>query len=142
MVSSLSAINQPFAQEGSPAAMSSSNITPIQAASDGGTITESAEAPASPARPERGIARVRDSEVYSLTVLVRSALYEAEHIIDQVNEKARDRYLDHEGTTEPLNSDEISRLLGEAYQCATLASTYIDKAAMGLLDSSPEAPWG
>ena len=35
----------------------------------------------------------------------------------------------------------IGRLLSDAYQCATLASSYIDKAAMSLLDSGTEAPF-
>ena len=125
--------------------MTSSNITPITAVTDGGETTQAStqqEAPASPARPERGIARVRDTEVYHLTALVESALHEAEQIIREVNSKARDRYLDHDGTTAPLNADEISGLLGEAYQCTSLASTYIDKAAMGLLDPSPDITWG
>ena len=40
-----------------------------------------------------------------------------------------------------LNADELSRLLSEAYQCTTLAATYIDKAAMGLLDPGAETPF-
>src|SRR5215470_13945693 len=113
--------------------MSSSNITPIQAASDGGTSTDSSPKEA-PATPERGIARLRENEVYHLMNLVQSALYEAEHLISEVLGKARPRYLDHDNAAEPLNGDQAARLLGEAYQCATLACTYIDKAAMGLLD--------
>jgi hypothetical protein len=88
--------------------------------------------------PERGIARLRENEVYHLMNLVQSALYEAEHLITEVLGKARPRYLDHDNTTEPLNGDEVARLLGEAYQCANLAATYIDKAAMGLLDPGAE----
>jgi hypothetical protein len=120
-----------------------SSITPITAASDGGTTTDSSpqDTPASPAKPRRGIARLRETEVYHLMALVQSALYEAERMIQQVQDKARDRYLDHDHTTEPLNADEITRLLGEAYQCATTAATYIDRAAMGLLDPGAEAPF-
>ena len=40
-----------------------------------------------------------------------------------------------------LNADELSRLLSDAYQCTTLASSYIDKAAMSLLDSGAETPF-
>jgi hypothetical protein len=118
----------------------SSSITPITAASNGGTTTDSSPQDA-PTTPERGIARLRETEVYHLMSLVQSALYEAEHLIGQVQGKARDRYLDHDHTTEPLNGEEITRLLGEAYQCATVASTYIDKAAMGLLDPGAETPF-
>jgi hypothetical protein len=119
--------------------MTDSSVTPITAASNGGsTTTDSSpkDTPASPAKPKRGIARLRETEVYHLMSLVESALYEAEHLVREVQGKARGRYLDHDQTTEPLNADELSRLLSEAYQCATLASTYIDKAAMGLLDTA------
>ena len=123
--------------------MSSSNITPIQAASDGGTTIDSSpkEAPAIQAKPERGIARLRENEVYHLMNLVQSALYEAEHLITEVLGQARPRYLDHDDTAEPLNGEQVARLLGEAYQCANLAATYIDKAAMGLLDPGAETPF-
>jgi hypothetical protein len=73
--------------------------------------------------------------------LVESALYEAEHLVREVHHKARDRWLDHDQASEPLDADELSRLLSEAYQCTTLASTYIDKAAMGLLDPGAAAPF-
>jgi hypothetical protein len=123
--------------------MTSSNITPIQAASDGGTTTDSSpkEAPATQAKPERGIARLRENEVYHLMNLVQSALYEAEHLISEVLGQARPRYLDHDNTAEPLNGEQVARLLGEAYQCANLAAIYIDKAAMGLLDPGAETPF-
>ena len=73
--------------------------------------------------------------------LVESALLEAGHLARQVHDQARDRLLDHDQASEPLNADELSRLLSEAYQCTTLASTYIDKAAMGLLDPGAAAPF-
>jgi len=123
--------------------MTHSSVTPITAASDGGITTGSStsDAPTSPARPERGIARLRETEVYHLMSLVESALYEAEHLVREVHHKARDRWLDHDQASEPLDADELSRLLSEAYQCTTLASTYIDKAAMGLLDPGAAAPF-
>ncbi len=116
-----------------------SSITPITAVSNDGAPTGSSPLQA-PANPECGIARLRETEVYHLMCLVQSALHEAEEMVLQVLDKARARWLDHANTSEPLNADEISRLLGEAFQCATLASTYIDRAAMGLLDSSAETP--
>ena len=123
--------------------MTDSSVTPITAVSNGGTTTDSSsqDTPASPAKPERGIARLRENEVYHLMGLVQSALYEAEHLVREVHDKASDRYLDHDNTTEPLNGEQVTRLLGEAYQCATLASTYIDKAAMGLLDPAADTPF-
>src|SRR5689334_22471158 len=123
--------------------MTDSSVTPITAASNGGTTTDSSPqgTPASPARPERGIARLRETEVYHLTSLVQSALYEAEHLIHQVHDQASNRFLDHDNSTERLDADELSGLLAEAYQCTTLASTYIDKAAMGLLDPGAQTPF-
>src|SRR5690242_3149301 len=123
--------------------MTDSSVTPITAASNGGATTDSSPqgTPVSPARAERGIARLRETEVYHLMGLVESALSEAEHLVREVHDKARDRWLDHDHASEPLNADELSRLLGEAYQCATLASTYIDKAAMGLLDPAADTPF-
>ena len=123
--------------------MTDSSVTPITAASNGGITTDNSpqDTPASPAKAERGIARLRETEVYHLTSLVESALLEAEHLVREVHDKARDRWLDHDQASEPLNADELSRLLSEAYQCATLASTYIDKAAMGLLDPAADAPF-
>jgi hypothetical protein len=118
-----------------------SSITPITAASSGGTTTSESSSEGTPARPEHGIARLRETEVYHLMGLVQSALYEAEHMVREVHDKARDRWLDHENTKDPLNADEVSRTLSEAYQCATMASTYIDKAVMGLLDPGAETPF-
>ena len=120
--------------------MTSNNITPIQAASDGGTTTDSSPQEA-PAKPKRGIARLRENEVYHLMNLVQSALYEAEHLVREVLGQARPRYFDDDDTTEPMNGEQAARLLGEAYQCTTLASTYIDKAAMGLLDPAADTPF-
>lgn len=119
--------------------MTDSSVTPITAASNGGTTTDSSPQEG-PAKPERGIARLREHEVYHLMSLVQSALYEAEHLVSEVLGRARPRYLDHDNTAEPLNGEQVDRLLGEAYQCTTLAATYIDKAAEGLLDSGADTP--
>ena len=115
--------------------MTSCSITPITAASNGGTTTSD-----EPAKPARGFARLREVKVYHLMSLVESALYEAEHLVREVHDKARDRYLDHDNATEPLDADELGRVLSDAYQCATTAANYIDEAAMGLLDSAAETP--
>jgi hypothetical protein len=106
-----------------------SSITPITAASKGGTTESSTEG--TPAKPERGVARLRETEVYHLTSLVESALNEAEHLVRQAQDN----------TSEPLNAEEISRLLSEAYQCTTMAAAYIDKAVTGLLDGGGKAPF-
>ncbi len=118
-----------------------SSITPIKPASDGGSTTSESSAEGVPAKPEQGIARLREIEVYHLTSLVESALSEAERMVRQVHDKARDRFLDHDNSGEPLDADEISRALSDAYQCATVATTYIDKAVMGLLDGGGNTPF-
>jgi hypothetical protein len=87
------------------------------------------------------MARLRETEVYHLMGLVQSALFEAEQMVRDVHDRARDRWLDHENTKDPLDADEVSRTLSEAYQCTTMASTYIDKAVMGLLESGGDAPF-
>ena len=120
-----------------------SSITPITAASSGDTTTTTSESSTQGTlvKPEQGIARLREIEVYHLTALVESALSEAGRMVRQVHDKARDRFLDHDNSGEPLDADEISRALSDAYQCATVATTYIDKAVMGLLDGGGDAPF-
>ena len=120
-----------------------SSITPITAASSGDTATTTSQSSTegTPAKPEQGIARLREIEVYHLTSLVESALSEAERMVRQVHDQARERFLDHDNSGEPLDADEISRALSDAYQCATVATTYIDKAVMGLLDGGGHTPF-
>ena len=106
-----------------------SNSTKIEAAGNGGTSAD-LDAQKKPAEPVYGFARVRESEVYHLTGLVLSALNETEHMAREAHEKAGDRWMDHRGDrTEPLDSDEIGRLLSDAYQCAIKAANVIDEAA-------------
>jgi hypothetical protein len=116
------------------------SITPITAAS-GGTSTSESSSEGTSATPEHGMARLRETEVYHLMGLVQSALFEAEQMVRKVHDKARDRWLDHDNSKDPLNADEVSRALSEAYQATTMASTYIDKAVMGLLDHGGNAPF-
>ena len=114
--------------------------TKIKAASDGGTSTD-LSAQDKPAEPVYGFARLRESEVYHLMGLAQSALDEAGQTVRVVHGKARDRWLDHDGSTKPLDADEIGRLLSDAYQCAIKAATVIDEAATQWLDSDlPEEP--
>jgi hypothetical protein len=121
--------------------MTDSTPTTAQAASNGGTATETSTQD-TPAQPARGLDRLRDDECYHLTGLVTSALYETEHLIRQVHDKAQDRFFNHhKGGSDPLDAEEITRLLGEAYQCSLMASTYIDKAAMRWLDRDAETPF-
>ncbi len=105
-------------------------------AANGGTSTEH-RAQETPAEPVYGFARLRESEMYHLMGLAQSALSEADHMTRKVHDKARDRYLDHEGTSEPLDRQEISRLLSDAYQCAIKAANVIDEAADALARRGP-----
>ncbi len=112
----------------------------IQAAANGGTSTDHTAQEAPPERPY-GFARLRECEVYHLMALAQSALDETEHTVRVVQDKARVRWLDREGTSEPLDTGEISRLLADAYQCAIKATNVIDEAAMHWLDGDlPDEP--
>jgi oligoribonuclease NrnB/cAMP/cGMP phosphodiesterase (DHH superfamily) len=114
--------------------------TKIKAADDGGT-TSDLSAQETATEPAYGFARLRESEVYHLMLLVQSALSETEYVVRTIEEKARERWMDHHGTTEPLDKDEISRLLSDAYQCATKAATVIDETAVHWLDwDLPDEP--
>ncbi len=114
--------------------------TKIKAAGNGGTSTD-LNTQDKPAEPVYGFARLRESEVYHLMGLARDALDETGHMVRLVHDKARDRWLDHDGSTKPLDADEIGRLLSDAYQCASRAATVIDEAATHWLDGDlPEEP--
>jgi hypothetical protein len=110
-----------------------SSTPKIKAAANGGTSTD-LTAHENSAKPVYGFARLRETEVYHLIGLAQSALDEAEHVVRTVQDKARGRWLDHQGTTEPLDTGEISELLSDAYQCAIKAVNVIDEAAMHWLD--------
>lgn len=111
--------------------MTDSTIT--TAAANGGTSTDLA-AQETPAEPVYEFARLRESEVYHLMGLAQSALDETEHTVRTVHQMACDRWMDHKGTTEPLDTGQISRLLTDAYQCAIKAATVIDTAAQHWLE--------
>lgn len=114
--------------------------TKTKAAGNGGTSTD-LDAQKTSAEPVYGFARLRESELYHLMGLAQSALDETEHMARLVHDKAQDRWLDHNGSTKPLDNDEIGRLLSDAYQCAIKAATVIDEAATHWLDSDlPDEP--
>ncbi len=107
-------------------------MTTTSAVSNGSTTTD-ADAPA---RREHGIARLREEQCYHLTALVKNALYEAEHLTDQVNGKAMDCYRDYTGTkgTTPLDRDDAISKLTEARACAQVAVDYLYSAIDALRD--------
>ena len=132
--------NQHHARKGTHAAMTSSSTD--QAASNGGDTS----AQDKPAARERGLAHLREEECYYLTGLVASALREAEHLTDEVRNKASDRFTDYRGErgTEPLDAAEAEAKLREAYDCASLALTYLYSASSHLRDQpdpGPEPAW-
>jgi len=105
----------------------------ITTAADGGTSTD-LSTQETPAERVYGFARLRESEVYHLMGLAQSALDETEHTVRTVHDMAAARWLDHNGTTEPLDKDQISRLLTDAYQCAIKVATVIDTAIQHWLE--------
>lgn len=115
-----------------------SRNTQIEAVSNGSAISTDVQS-----ERKRGFARLRDEECYHLMGLVLSALRETEHLIREVHDKASDRYGDYSGDKGApcLDAAEVTSTLGDAYQCACTAVTYIDKAAMRWLDDEPESPF-
>ena len=130
--------NQHHAPKGSHAAMTSSSTTADQAASNGGDTSTQDQ----PAARERGLACLREEECYYLTGLVTSALREAEHLTEEVHRKASDRFTDYSGKrgTVPLDVAEAEAKLREAYDCASLALTYLYGASSHLRDQPDPGP--
>jgi len=129
------------APEGTSAAMTDSNTT-IQAASNGGDTAEKS----TPAQREHGRNRLREQECYHLTSLIEDCLSEAEHLVKKVHNKVYNRVLDYDGSkgTQPLDRAEARQLFEEAYDCASLALTYIYSASTHLRDEEsapPEPGW-
>jgi len=113
--------------------MTSSTTT--KAASTNGGSTEKA----APAQREHGISRLREQECYDLTNLIQNCLDEAEHLVRKVHNKAYNRVLDYDGSkgTQPLDRAEAKKILDEAYECASLALTYIYNVSTHLDEEPP-----
>ena len=106
------------------------------AASNGSTT-----APDTPATaPDHGLARLREEQCYHLTALIRNALYQAEFLTDEVNDRAMDRYTDYSGDkgTTPLDRDYARERLSEARTCAQVAVDYLYRAINALHDQDGE----
>ncbi len=75
--------------------------------------------------------RLREDECYHITSLITDCLSEAEHLVRKVHSKIQGRVLDYDGSkgTQPLDRDEARKILDEAYDCASLALTYIFRSA-------------
>jgi hypothetical protein len=109
-----------------------------QAASNGDDISTQDK----PAARERGLAFLREEESYHLTGLVLSALREAEHLTEEVHRKASDRFTDYSGKrgAAPLDVAEAADKLREAYDCGSLALTYLYSASSHLRDQPDPGP--
>ena len=121
--------------------MTDSNTT-IQAASNGGDTAEKS----TPVQREHGRNRLREQECYHLTSLIEDCLREAEHLVKKVHNKVYNRVLDYDGSkgTQPLDHAEARQIFEEAYDCASLALTYIYSASTHLRDEKsapPEPGW-
>jgi hypothetical protein len=90
-----------------------------------------------PAQRVHGMDRLREDECYRLASLIRDCLGEAEHLIRKVYNKARNRVTDPDGSkgTRPLDRVEARRILDEAYDCTSLALTYIYSASQHLQEA-------
>ena len=121
--------------------MTDSNTTVQVASNDGDTAEKSTHV-----QREHGRNRLREQECYHLTSLIEDCLSEAEHLVKKVHSKVYDRALDFDGSkgTKPLDRDEARQVFEEAYDCASLALTYIYSASTHLRDEKsapPEPGW-
>jgi hypothetical protein len=100
-------------------------------------------APRVPAQREHGLDRLREDECYHLTALIESCLQEAEHLVRKVHSKAFNRTIDHDGTkgTAPLDRAEAAQILGQARDCAQVATEYLYQAFTALHDEHGEPPF-
>ena len=107
-----------------------------EAASNGSTTTTTD----TPAEREHGIARLREEQCYHLTALVRNALNQAEHLTNEVNDRAMDRYRDYSGDkgSTPLDCDYAFGRLTEARACAQVAVDYLYRAINALRDQDEQ----
>ena len=111
--------------------------TNAKAVSNGNT-TETPE----PAQRVHGISRLREDECYHLTSLIGQCLGEAEHLVRKLNGKAMSRMSDYDGSknTQPLDRAAARKILDDAYECASLALSYIYSTSMHLRDGETESP--
>lgn len=115
------------------------NSTKVQAATNGSPAngTSVKDKPA-PVQREHGIKRLREEECYQATSLVESCLQEAEHLVRKVHNKAYNRVMDYDGSkgTKPIDPGEVMPILDEAYECASLALTYLFNISVHLRDDT------
>jgi hypothetical protein len=120
------------APEGSQTVMTD-NSTKVQDAANG-----TAKDKPVPAQRSHGIKRLREEECYQATSLIETCLQEAEHLVRKVHNKAYNRVVDHDGSkgTQPIDPDEVMPILDEAYECTSLALTYLFNVSTHLRDET------
>jgi hypothetical protein len=114
--------------------------TTTKASGNGAATTTSTRVSA---QREHGIDRLCEDECYHLTGLIVTCLTEAEHLVRKVNGKAFNRTIDHDGSkgTAPLDHAEAAQILGEARDCAQVATAYLYQAVNALTTQHGEPPF-
>jgi hypothetical protein len=92
----------------------------VKAVIDDGAANELAES-LSEEQPEHGIALVRQDQVYYTAGLARSALFEAGHIVQKVQDSAAALRMPREEDL-PLDMRHVLTVIGEALDCVDVAS--------------------
>jgi hypothetical protein len=104
--------------------MTSSTI--IDKAAESGTDpTTEIQAP----EREHGIARVCEEQVYHVTGLAESALYEAERLTYALKTSAMTRISDHDGSkgTEPIDMQHVVQVVTETLNCIDVAAEHLSR---------------
>jgi hypothetical protein len=103
--------------------MTRSSTTTIKAAGDG---TPTGIADAQPGQRPHGITRARQDQVYFVTGLASSALYEADHLVKNIQDAASAYKATRDGDKPGgLDMTHILGVLGEALDCTDLASEHL-----------------
>jgi hypothetical protein len=107
-----------------------SSTTADKAASNGTDTTTDAI----PTQREHGIIRVHEEQVYHVTGLAESALYEAERLMYALKTSAMKRIGDHDGTKgiEPLEMDHVTEVIVEALDCIDVAAEQLSKLSIDI----------
>jgi len=101
------------------------STTTIEVVGDG-TATGAADASPGLPRPH-GITRARQDQVYYVTGLASSALYEADHLVKNIQDAACAYKATRDDSTPagPLDMTHVLAVIGEALDCIDLASEHL-----------------
>ena|SRR5258707_4626347 len=118
-----------------------SSTTKIKAVTDG-TTTDTTDA--SPRRERaHGIIRAREDQVYYVTGLAGSALFEAETLVKNMQSTASALRVTYDGTEAngPLDMTHVLSVLGEVLDCIDLASEVLSALSIDIrLRQDDEGP--